>query len=93
MSKAKNPEPEHLKVEYCVHGITNYEFCFECSICEHDMSTGMYTHCFICHIEIWNKQIVCDHDNMVDTSEGHPNTGWMSGHCPDCEYSYHKTLY
>lgn len=35
----------------------------------------------------------CKHKNMTDESYGGPNSGYIGGHCPDCGFEYHSSLY
>jgi hypothetical protein len=36
---------------------------------------------------------LCNHPNFEDESYGGPESGCMAGHCPDCGWGYHETLY
>lgn len=35
----------------------------------------------------------CPHKRWEDTGYGGPESGCMAGHCKDCGYSFHHTLY
>lgn len=35
----------------------------------------------------------CTHKRWADDSYGGPESGAMAGHCKDCGYSFHHTLY